>query len=68
MSIRRLITIYITESGDFVLINDLFKKLHIKAKPEKALTYILYAISIIVALFSLAQILSLASGNIRISD
>ncbi len=68
MSIRRFKTIYITESGDFVLINDLFKKLHIKAKPEKALTYILYAISIIVALFSLAQILSLASGNIRISD
>ena len=68
MSIRRLITIYITESGDFVLINDLFKKLHIKAKPEKVLTYIFYAISIVVALYSLAKILSLASGDIRISD
>ena len=50
------------------MINDLFKKLHIKAKPEKVFTYILYAIAIIVALYSFAKILSVAAGTIRISD
>ena len=50
------------------MINDLFKKLHIKAKPEKVLTYILYAIAIIAALYSLAKILSIAAGTIRVSD
>ena len=50
------------------MINDLFKKLHIKAKPEKVFTYILYAIAIVVALYSLAKILSVAAGTIRISD
>ena len=46
----------------------LFKKLHISVKPEKILTYILYAISIVVAFFCLAKILSLAAGNIHMSD
>lgn len=50
------------------MINNLFKKLHIKAKPEKVFTYIFYAISIIVAFYSLTRILSLAAGTIRISD
>lgn len=50
------------------MINNLFKKLHIKAKPEKVLTYIFYAISIVVAFYSLTKILSLAAGTIRISD
>lgn len=50
------------------MINEIFKKLHIKAKPEKVLTYIFYALSIAVALFCLTKILSIAAGSIRISD
>lgn len=50
------------------MLENLFKKLHIKAKPEKVLTYILYTISIGVAFFALTRILSLAAGRIRISD
>lgn len=50
------------------MINDLFKKLHIKAKPEKVFTYIFYAISIVIAFFCLTKLLSLAAGTIRISD
>lgn len=42
--------------------------MHIKAKPEKVLTYIFYAISIAVALFSLTKILSLAAGDLHISE
>ncbi len=49
------------------MIDNLLKKLHIKAKPEKFLTYILYALSIAVALFSLAKMLSLAAGDLHIS-
>lgn len=50
------------------MINEIFKKLHIKAKPEKVLTYIFYALSIAIALFCLTKILSIAAGSIRISD
>ena len=50
------------------MINEIFKKLHIKAKPEKVLTYIFYALSIAVALFCLTKILSIAAGSIRLSD
>lgn len=50
------------------MINEIFKKLHIKAKPEKVLTYIFYALSIAVALFCLTKILSITAGSIRISD
>ncbi len=45
------------------MINDLFKKLHIKAKPEKVLTYIFYAISIAIALYCLTQLIGLALGS-----
>ena len=50
------------------MINEIFKKLHIKAKPEKVLTYIFYALSIAIALFCLTKILSIAAGSIRLSD
>lgn len=50
------------------MINDLFKKLHIKAKPEKVLTYIFYAISIVIAIYSITRMLALAIGSARISD
>ena len=50
------------------MINEIFKKLHIKAKPEKVLTYIFYALSIAVALFCLTKILRITAGSIRISD
>ena len=50
------------------MLEKFFKKLNIKTKPEKILTYIFYAISIAVAFFSLTRILSLAISDIRISD
>lgn len=49
------------------MIEKLFKTLHIKIKPEKILTYILYAISIVVAFYSLAKILGIATGNIHLT-
>ena len=50
------------------MLEKFFKKLNIKTKPEKILTYIFYAISVVVAFFSLTRILSLAISDIRISD
>ncbi len=46
------------------MVEKLLKKLHIKAKPEKVLTYILYFISILVAMFCVVKTLSLVSGDI----
>ncbi|MBO5476494.1 MAG: TraM recognition domain-containing protein [Clostridia bacterium] len=50
------------------MLEKFFKKLNIKTKPEKILTYIFYAISIVVAFFSLTRLLSLAIGSTHISD
>ena len=48
------------------MIESLFKKLHIKAKPEKILTYVLYGISILVALICVARLFGLAAGDIHL--
>lgn len=48
------------------LIDNLFKKLHIKTKPDKVLTYIFYLVSILIMLMSISRILGFLLGNIRI--
>lgn len=48
------------------MLESLFKKLHIKAKPEKIISYVLYAISIAAALICVAKILGLAAGGVRL--
>ena len=48
------------------LIESLFKKLHIKTNPNKVLSFLLYGISIVIALFSLSRILSLLIGDAKI--
>ncbi len=49
------------------MLENLLKKLNIKTKPEKILTYILYAISVAVAFFSIVKMLSLAAYDLHIS-
>lgn len=50
------------------LIDKILKKLNIKIKVEKILTYLFYILSIIVALYSAAKMLSFWVGNIRIDN
>lgn len=57
----------ILESGD-ILIDNLFKKLHIKIKPNKLITYLLYAITAILVLFSLSRMLGFIIGSSRIAN
>ncbi len=48
------------------LIDSLFKKLHIKTKPDRILTYIFYALTAFVMLISISKILGLMVGNLRV--
>ncbi len=50
------------------LIDNIFKKLHIKTKPDKLLTYIFYAITIFLALMSVARMLRLLLGDIHVEE
>lgn len=50
------------------LIDKIFKSLHIKTKPEKILTILLYALSIIIAFYFATRMLSFWAGNIRIEN
>lgn len=49
------------------MLEKVFKKLNIKTKPEKILTYIFYFISIVVAIVTFAKMLSLLTGDLQIS-
>ncbi|MEG0873242.1 MAG: type IV secretory system conjugative DNA transfer family protein [Clostridia bacterium] len=50
------------------MIDTLFKKLHIKTNPNKIATYILYAASAVLVLFSLSRMLGFFIGNIRVEN
>lgn len=47
------------------MIENIFKKLHIKTNPNKVLTYLLYSITGILVLFSASRILGFMIGNIK---
>ena len=47
---------------------NLFKKLHIKANPDKIFSFICYIITFAIVLYSIARILGFAIGNIKISN
>lgn len=48
------------------MLDSILKKLHIKMKPERLLTYIFYTLSIAIALFSFLTILRFLIGDARI--
>lgn len=50
------------------LIDNLFRKLHIKTKPNKLLTYIFYAITAILVLYSISRMLGFLVGSSRITN
>ncbi len=50
------------------MVDNLFKKLHIKIKPNKLLTYILYTITIFLVLISLGRLLSFTVGDTHIAN
>ncbi|MDD3303713.1 MAG: TraM recognition domain-containing protein [Clostridia bacterium] len=50
------------------MIDNLFKKLHIRMKPDKLATYLLYLITIILVLFSLSRVLGFMIGSARIQN
>ena len=50
------------------MLEDIFKKLHIKTKPNKFLTYVFYGISAFLVLYTLSRILGLLIGDPVLSN
>ena len=50
------------------MVEQFLKRYNIKVKPEKILTYIFYILTILVAFYSIAKMLSFWVGNIRIDN
>jgi hypothetical protein len=50
------------------LIENIFKKLHIKMKPDRFLTYLFYIITIFLVFLSLTKLLSFFVGNVRMTN
>ena len=50
------------------LIENLFKKLHIKIKPNKLFTYVFYTITAFLVLFTISRMLGFMIGTLRIQN